>query len=334
MMNRNESKIFNPASLGLLRGYVVRNTLNNKEHVSSIEIRRLVENKSNNYHDKINNAEQLSVTPKKEKIVINTSDEEKAKYNLELVVDDCKNETYRDLQNKENWLKRPENENDGNLDKNNYLDVIEILNENHEEKFELIEIGITPEHEEKDNLYKSEKIVINENIIESSEIAKVEQVDDSKKRMLHLYECKFYDFNQNIHEYINNLERLEKDKIVYEEPYTNITRSKKSIQEFKFEEKLLKISQLETNLDENSYQFKRFMNDKILGDLRAIDFLSKVYSDFTQGYIVWINLINKGKLVFPKSSTYANVVMYQIINRLIVNNPNWALIIMIDLWNL
>lgn len=56
-------------------------------------------------------------------------------------------------------------------------------------------------------------------------------------------------------------------------------------------------------------------------------------SDYAKGYAVWIKLIEKGKLYFPVSSTYVIVIMHQIINRLIVKNPNWALVIMIDLWN-
>jgi hypothetical protein len=256
---------------------------------------------------------------------------------LDRIIDDCVEENYGDTYNKQYNLKCAIIEKDSNVEKNQYLNRTEILlRQNHEENKELIEIGIISEHVEMDSIYDSEKIGMQDNTVDLSDgISRVEKQleenSDGKKSLENLYEYKNYDFNQNIHEYINDLKDLRKDKIVYDEPNTNITRFKKSEQEYA--EKLMKISQLETNLDEKSRQFSRFMNDKVSGDLRAIDFLCTGNSDYTKGYVVWMKLIDEGKLFFPLSSTYAIVVMHQIINRLIVKNPNWALIIMKDLWN-
>lgn len=222
-------------------------------------------------------------------------------------------------------------------EKNQYIGRTEFSQkQNYEEDKELIEIEITQDRVEIDLLYESEKISIQENTDDMlDEIPlkekRIEQANVVIESPPNLYECKIYDFSQNVIDYINTLEDFEKERIVYDETNTNITRFKKAEKEYS--EKLLRISKQETNLDENSQQFKRFINDKVSGDLRAIDNLCSGNSDYSNGYAVWSNLVDEGKLYFPVSSTYANVIMHQIINRLLVKSPYWALIIMIDLWN-
>lgn len=140
-----------------------------------------------------------------------------------------------------------------------------------------------------------------------------------------------FDFNKSVRDYLNEIEIKTRDELTYIEPKTNISRFKKS--EGEYSKKIFLIADHHTELDGFSKEFSYFLHYDISGDLRAIDTLYKDDGKLADGYTVWVDLLKHGKLYFPYSSTFAIVLLHMIINRLIIENTDWAIIIMACIWN-
>lgn len=140
-----------------------------------------------------------------------------------------------------------------------------------------------------------------------------------------------FDFNRSVSNYLEGIEIESREKLIYLEPRTNISRFKKSEKEYS--EKIISIAKHHTELDEYSTEFRYFLHYDISGDLRAIDTLYDDDGGITDGYAVWLNLLQHGKLYYPCSSTFAIVLLHQIVNKLVIEDADWAIVIMASIWN-
>ena len=140
-------------------------------------------------------------------------------------------------------------------------------------------------------------------------------------------EFNILDYSTDIHEYIVHLSFSSRDKIYYAEPHTNITRFKKSEQEYA--QLLEKLPVYDGNYDTDGILLENFLISKNAIDMNTLAKLAEK----DNGYSLWIDLIKKGIIIYPTASTYAILFMHQTGNKDLLPFKEWTLAVMIDLFN-
>lgn len=136
-------------------------------------------------------------------------------------------------------------------------------------------------------------------------------------------------FTTDIHDYIAGLNWENRDKVTYCEPHTNITRFKKSEQDYA--ELLKKIPEYKGNYDSDGILLENFLKEGCSGDLRILEKITnEVYGE---GYAIWFNMLTKGIITYPLSSVYAMIFMHQAGNTDVIVSKEWTLAVMVQLWN-
>ncbi len=154
-------------------------------------------------------------------------------------------------------------------------------------------------------------------------VPEVKSVDD----IVFNTEFNMLDFSSDIHEYISHLSFSSRDKIEYIEPHTNITRFKKSEQEYA--QLLEKLPVYDGKYDTDGILLEKFLVSKNAIDMNTLAKLAEK----DNGYSLWIDLIKDGIITYPISSTYTILFMHQIGNKDLLPSKEWTLAVMIDLFN-
>lgn len=140
-------------------------------------------------------------------------------------------------------------------------------------------------------------------------------------------EATYLDFSANIHDYIADLKWENREKIVYYEPHTNISRFKKGEQDYA--ELLKKIPEYKGDYDTDGILLENFLRSGSSGDLRVLE---KIVNE-EYGYALWFDMITKGIITYPLSSVYALIFMHQAGNKEVLVSREWTLAVMVQLWN-
>ena len=154
-------------------------------------------------------------------------------------------------------------------------------------------------------------------------VPEVKSVDD----IVFNTEFNMLDFSSDIHEYIAHLSFSSRDKIEYIEPHTNITRFKKSEQDYA--QLLEKLPVYDGKYDTDGILLEKFLVSKNAIDMNTLAKLAEK----DNGYSLWIDLIKDGIITYPTSSTYTILFMHQIGNKDLLPSKEWTLAVMIDLFN-
>lgn len=154
-------------------------------------------------------------------------------------------------------------------------------------------------------------------------VPEVKSVDD----IVFNTEFNMLDFSADIHEYIARLSFSSRDKIEYVEPHTNITRFKKSEQDYA--QLLEKLPVYDGKYDTDGILLEKFLVSKNSIDMNTLAKLAEK----DNGYSLWIDLIKEGIITYPTSSTYTILFMHQIGNKDFLPSKEWTLAVMIDLFN-
>lgn len=245
-----------------------------------------------------------------------------------LVEDNCLSDNK--IENEDLLIIKPVSKNKIDIDVENLEAGQEIVNSDQVlPKVQMYETNIEECKSDKTFTYKPIKINLdnfaNRTLVEKNNKA-IMPTDD---KYLEIKNRKMFDFESDVHEYIQKINFGEREKLHYIEPNTNITRFKKEMLDYAT--KLHKLTQKDEKFEEHNNKLERLLQEKISGDLRAIDKLSLV--PLSSGYSTWITRISMGELYYPVSSAYVNVLFHQIVNRLTIKNADWALVVMADLWN-
>lgn len=140
-------------------------------------------------------------------------------------------------------------------------------------------------------------------------------------------ESKRLDFSTDIHRFIADLKYQNKERITYIEPHTNISRFKKSEQEYA--ELLTKIPEYKGNYETDGVLLEYFLKNGSAGDLRVLE---KITNE-GDGYSLWFDMLTKGIITYPLSSVYALIFMHQVGNGAVIASKEWTLAVMAQLFN-
>lgn len=176
-------------------------------------------------------------------------------------------------------------------------------------KFEFVEIPV-----------KKPTVAVSEKKIKKPIVKSVEEVLSSVELIK-------MDFAKDIHDYIASINYFNRENIAYIEPQTNITRFKKSEQDYV--ELLNRIPKYRGNYETDGLILEHFLKSSSSGDIRVLEKITN--EDF--GYALWVDLITKGIITYPLSSVYALIFMHQVGNRDDIASKEWTLAVMVQLWN-